>query len=264
MDLSEYVKNTDYATASKCGVVKVDSRQGISISQSSGVISVVSANESEIDEKSSIKKPITPSNLDYAVMKALSDSKIEWTNEQKQRARTILGITESYENNNNNSGSNYPQKVFEYEWKDNYDQIDVTSIDYETGILTVSSMPTQITDDVSTTVRVFPSLKIEGVAKNFKYGMMPKEIMETHSFYYAKKVGDNHVILCNTANSTELATITNSDVVDLTRWNLFVEKKRNSAIPNVDVKNLDKTHHYKLKYYLPYTAHYVSGIVILS
>ena len=173
-------------------------------------------------------------------------------------------VKELQENGGGTGGSNYPQKVFEYEWKDNYDKIDVTSIDYETGILTVSSIPTQITDDVSTTVRVFPALKIEGIAMSFKYGMMPKEIMETHSFYYAKKVGDNHVILCNPINSNELTSITNSDVVDLTRWNLFVEKKRNSAIPNVDVKNLDKTHRYKLKYYLPQNAHYTSCITIYS
>lgn len=95
VELSEYVKNTDYATASKCGVVKVDSRQGISISQSSGVISVVSANESEIDEKSSGRKPITPSILDYAVKKALSDCKLSgddvWTDEEKAKALELLG-----------------------------------------------------------------------------------------------------------------------------------------------------------------------------
>lgn len=94
-DMSDYVKNTDYATASKNGVVKVDSRQGISISQSSGVISIVSANESEIVEKSSGKKPITPSVIDYAVKKALSDCKLEgddvWTEEEKASARETLG-----------------------------------------------------------------------------------------------------------------------------------------------------------------------------
>lgn len=263
VDLLEYVKKTDYAGEGVSGVINTKDYWGTATNDTGGLY-IVCASLNDIDAKANDYKPIVPQNLDYAVMKALSDSKIEWTNEQKQRARTILGITESYENNNNNSGSNYPQKVFEYEWKDNYDQIDVTSIDYETGILTVSSMPTQITDDVSTTVRVFPSLKIEGIAEQFKYGMMPKEIMETHSLYYAKKVGDNHVILCNPINSNELTSITNSDVVDLTRWNLFVEKKRNTVIPNVEVKNLDKTHSYKLRYYIPHAIHHTGGITVFT
>lgn len=257
VDLSEYVKNTEYASKNVAGVLKVtDYSSGLVMSQ--GSLMVSHATIKNIDDKTELKKPITPLNLDYAVKKALSDCKLTdvyaWTEEEKLLARELLDV----------KTSEYPKKVFEYEWKDNYDQIDVTSIDYETGILTVSSMPTQITDDVSTTVRVFPSLKIEGIVSPFKYGMMPKEIMETHSFYYAKKVGDNHVILCNPTNSTELTSITSSDVVDLTRWNLFVEKKRNTVIPNVEVKNLDKTHSYKLKYYLPQNAHYVSGIKIHS
>lgn len=156
----------------------------------------------------------------------------------------------------------YPKKVFEHEWKDNYDKIDVTAIDYENGILTVSSMPSQITDNASTTVRVFAEIKVEGITVPFKYGMMPKEIMETATLYYAKKVGENQIVLCDPTTSAELTTITSSDAVNLTRWNLFVEKSRNKAINSVTVKNLEMNHKYRCRYYLPHSAHYCAGIVV--
>lgn len=158
----------------------------------------------------------------------------------------------------------YPQKVFEYEWKDNYDIIDVAAIDYDTGVLTVSSVPEQITDDVTTTVRVFPSAKIEGYQTPFKYGKMPNEIMSTAGYYYAKKVGDNQITLCNPTTSEELSTITNSDVVDLTRWNLYVEKKRGQRINSVSIKNLVLSHKYRMVFYLPSGASGSNGINFYS
>lgn len=185
---------------------------------------------------------------------------IEMTSEEIENLSGGVGTT----NPDENEKEIYPQKVFEYEWKDNYDVIDVVSIDYDTGALKVSSMPLQITDDVTTTVRVFPSVKIEGYQTPFKYGKMPNEIMSTAGYYYAKKVGDNQITLCNPTTSEELSTITNSNVVDLTRWNLYVEKKRKSAIPGVSVTNLDKTHKYKALFYIPNSAHYCSGINFVS
>lgn len=61
-DMSDYVKNTDYATT-------VD-----------------------INNKSSYKNPIVPHYLDYAVMKALTDCKNhEWTDEEKVAVAKLLG-----------------------------------------------------------------------------------------------------------------------------------------------------------------------------
>jgi hypothetical protein len=65
VDLSDYVKFTDYATSTKAGVVKINPTLGIAIYD--GNISVDRANESEIDQRMSMYKAIVPSTLDYAV-----------------------------------------------------------------------------------------------------------------------------------------------------------------------------------------------------
>lgn len=64
--IDNYVTNTDYATSSIGGVVRVTSDSGIQIS-SGGIIRTQRATDSEIDAKTSAYKPIVPANLDYAV-----------------------------------------------------------------------------------------------------------------------------------------------------------------------------------------------------
>jgi hypothetical protein len=65
-DLSDYVKNTDYANTTTGGVVKTGSGLGIGIT-GAGAIYTIKANETEIDAKKNNYKPIVPSNLEYAV-----------------------------------------------------------------------------------------------------------------------------------------------------------------------------------------------------
>ena len=66
VDLTDYVTNTDYATSSTAGVVKVSQGYGTSIT-SAGIIFTAKATNTEIDAKTSSYKPIVPANLDYAV-----------------------------------------------------------------------------------------------------------------------------------------------------------------------------------------------------
>lgn len=67
VELSDYVKNTDYATTDKSGVVKVRSTYGTGVIESNGQLFIVAAEEGAIDAKSNRYKPITPAYLDYAV-----------------------------------------------------------------------------------------------------------------------------------------------------------------------------------------------------
>ena len=69
---SNYVKNTDYATSIKGGIVKVSDagNNGIYIDES-GNIGVSQATNNQIDAKANSYKPITPNNLDYAVRSVL-------------------------------------------------------------------------------------------------------------------------------------------------------------------------------------------------
>ena len=66
VDLTEYVKNTDYVTSSKAGIVKIGSGLGIWLNANNELYVAKSSN-AEIDAKVNNYKPIVPSNLDYAV-----------------------------------------------------------------------------------------------------------------------------------------------------------------------------------------------------
>ena len=70
--LTNYVKNTDYATNSKGGVVKVAPSLGITCGYVSlGTLNIMSATNEEIDAKKQLYKPIVPANLEYAVNSVL-------------------------------------------------------------------------------------------------------------------------------------------------------------------------------------------------
>ena len=83
VDLDEYVKNTDYATGEKGGVVKINnSSSGLKV-DSNGVLSIKQATKSIIDSKISQTYPITPYVLDYAVQSCTNqDLDAELTEEQ--------------------------------------------------------------------------------------------------------------------------------------------------------------------------------------
>ena len=66
VDLTDYVKNTNYATWEVGGTVKVTSSNGITV-DSTGQIATFKASNIEIDGKTNNYKSIVPSNLDYAV-----------------------------------------------------------------------------------------------------------------------------------------------------------------------------------------------------
>lgn len=67
-DLASYVKNTDYATALKAGIIKVGS--GFKIVDDSTLYPLM-ATESDIDARTNEYEPIVPANLEYAVRSVL-------------------------------------------------------------------------------------------------------------------------------------------------------------------------------------------------
>jgi hypothetical protein len=66
VDLSEYVKNTDYATENSAGVIKTAYSFGLSVN-GNGQLYINQASNAQIDKRSSTYQPITPNNLEYAV-----------------------------------------------------------------------------------------------------------------------------------------------------------------------------------------------------
>lgn len=90
IDLTDYVKNTDYANTSKGGVVIVNNDDGVGIREN-GVLQVVPATTAEIDAKTQERKPIVPNTLDYAIEKGLGANSLIWTDTEKLNARNTIG-----------------------------------------------------------------------------------------------------------------------------------------------------------------------------
>ena len=92
LDLSEYVKFTDYATADKAGVVKgtAYASQGVLI-KPDGTLQTVYATDNEITNKSSYYKIICPKNMDHAWKVSATTNTEEWRNEDKTAACETIG-----------------------------------------------------------------------------------------------------------------------------------------------------------------------------
>ncbi len=92
VDLTDYVKNTDYAKDGvKHGVVMPNYNLGTTIDKN-GVLSIRSAPKILIDSKQNSYCPIVPSTIDYAFKVAATTNTEEWTEEDKQKARALFGI----------------------------------------------------------------------------------------------------------------------------------------------------------------------------
>ncbi|MBQ8495097.1 MAG: hypothetical protein IJ465_05020, partial [Clostridia bacterium] len=91
IDLTEYVKNTDYASVGKCGIVKTAATydDGIYIN-TAGAMSLCTASTANIDDRKT-KRPITPTNLDYAVKVGITTNTNELTTDEQAAALAWLG-----------------------------------------------------------------------------------------------------------------------------------------------------------------------------
>ena len=91
VDLTDYVKNTDYATSDKGGVVRVQSgSHGLAVSIW-GVLTISKAMDSQIINKSSDHAPIVAKQIDLAVKTGVTTNTIELTDAEKLSARTWIG-----------------------------------------------------------------------------------------------------------------------------------------------------------------------------
>lgn len=95
VDLTNYVKNTDYATSTTAGIVKVNTQStndyGIMIT-SGKIIQTIYATKSDILKKENYRHALSPVFLDYAIKVGLTTNKEEWTDEDRASARELLGI----------------------------------------------------------------------------------------------------------------------------------------------------------------------------
>lgn len=91
VDLTEYVKNTDYANNNNFGVVKTDSNYGIQTEN--GVLYINRASAAQIKTRHQWA-PITPNNLDFALKTGMCDGVGEaWTEDEKLKAQERIGVS---------------------------------------------------------------------------------------------------------------------------------------------------------------------------
>ena len=85
---------TDYPDgADKAGAVKVNpGAYGVGVYPTTGYLYIASANNGEIDAKTSARRPIVPANLDYAIKVGLTTNTETLTAEQKAAALAWLGV----------------------------------------------------------------------------------------------------------------------------------------------------------------------------
>lgn len=96
VDLSEYVKFTDYATGAKSGVVKaVGDAYGISINPSNGNISLSTATDAELKAQT-VGKAVKVSQISKAVKEGVVNNTETFSAEEKAAACETIGATRLY------------------------------------------------------------------------------------------------------------------------------------------------------------------------
>lgn len=86
-----YVKNTDYATDEKAGIARWVTGFGLKV-DAYGRGTILKATNDEISAKTQQYKPIVPANQDFAFKMSFTDNKLTWTEEEKEKARQLVGI----------------------------------------------------------------------------------------------------------------------------------------------------------------------------
>ena len=92
-DLTDYVKNTDYATADKAGVVMANYTNGIGVTD--GHLFIYGAENSNIDDRRT-NRAITPRNLDYAVKVGITTNTETLTDAEKASTCEWIGALQKW------------------------------------------------------------------------------------------------------------------------------------------------------------------------
>lgn len=93
VDMTGYVKNTDYAAVGVYGLVKTKSSTDDGIYLQNGNMAISEATSNNIDTRKT-RRPIVPTNLDYAVKVGLTTNTIALTDEEEAAACSWLGAVE--------------------------------------------------------------------------------------------------------------------------------------------------------------------------
>ena len=91
VDLTDYVKNTDYATSGKAGVVKISGGIGI---KTDGALFLHTLSDGDVQDKKNVAVALQPCNIDEIVRTGITANGIALSDYEKQAAKNWLGVTE--------------------------------------------------------------------------------------------------------------------------------------------------------------------------
>ena len=91
VDLTDYVKNTDYATSGKAGVVKISGGIGI---KTDGALFLHTLSDGDVQDKKNVAVALQPCNIDEIVRTGITANGIALSDYEKQAAKDWLGVTE--------------------------------------------------------------------------------------------------------------------------------------------------------------------------
>ena len=94
VDMTDYVKKTDYATGTTPGLVKANSNQGFFIGVN-GDLSIVQAQDNDFINKTNKFRPITANNLDKAVKVGLTTNTQTLPKEEQAAVCEWLGVVDA-------------------------------------------------------------------------------------------------------------------------------------------------------------------------
>jgi hypothetical protein len=107
VDLTDYVKNTDYPVVGKgnAGVVKVSPNGYGILCNATGYLYAEAAGDDELTAQSAgTYRTLQPRHISKIVKIGLTDNKLEWTDDEKTAARGLLGAVGTTDYANANTG----------------------------------------------------------------------------------------------------------------------------------------------------------------
>lgn len=108
VDLTDYVKNTDYATADKGGVIKINRTYGLGVIND-GYLYIYGATDNDLIKRKEFGQ-LRPGNVDSIVRIGLTTNKKELTADEQSSAHKWLGLPEMVNAVNEYTCKSYPHK----------------------------------------------------------------------------------------------------------------------------------------------------------
>lgn len=121
--LGGYVKNTDYGTDTKPGIIKWNGTWGTYVNPTNGTLSLVQADKNDIKAKTNPYRPISSKMLDYAIKVGLTTNTETLTDEEKAAAQAWLGVTEAINKHHKQFTTREGATITKPEGAKNYAQI---------------------------------------------------------------------------------------------------------------------------------------------